>query len=357
MMNSYFDLIDQTYYFPQDGFDIQDEYLMFHGISLKYLIEKYGTPFRLIYLPRIREQVRRARNLFRRSMNRVRYQGNYHYCYCTKCCHFAHVVKTALKEGVHLETSSSFDIDLIRRLWKQGDVTTSTIIVNNGYKTPDYIEKILALQKDGFKNVIPVIDTDAELDRISAMAEQMQLEKIKVGIRMAIDEEPQSAYYTSRLGVRRNEVVQLFHNKIKDNPMLDLRMLHFFVDSGIKDNLYYWGEFQKAMELFTELKRVAPTLTALNLGGGFPIRNNLGFEYDYDYIINEIVSTIKDICSAEGVDEPDIFTEFGKYTVGESGAIIFSVLEQKQQNQPYPQPGQPDLLATDRFHLQVPTTC
>jgi len=33
-----------------------------------------------------------------------------------------------------------------------------------------------------------------------------------------------------------------------------------------------------------------------------------------------------DIC------EPDIFTEFGKYTVGESGAIIFQVLEQKQQN-------------------------
>ena len=30
--------------------------------------------------------------------------------------------------------------------------------------------------------------------------------------------------------------------------------------------------------------------------------------------------------------EPDIYTEFGKYTVGESGAIIFEVLEQKQQN-------------------------
>ena len=30
--------------------------------------------------------------------------------------------------------------------------------------------------------------------------------------------------------------------------------------------------------------------------------------------------------------EPDIFTEFGKYTVGEAGAIIFEVLEQKQQN-------------------------
>ncbi|MFA7194599.1 MAG: arginine decarboxylase, partial [Candidatus Neomarinimicrobiota bacterium] len=29
---------------------------------------------------------------------------------------------------------------------------------------------------------------------------------------------------------------------------------------------------------------------------------------------------------------PDIFTEFGKYTVGEAGAIIFKVLEQKKQN-------------------------
>ena len=109
-------------------------------------------------------------------------------------------------------------------------------------------------------------------------------------------------------------------------------MFHFFVDSGIKDNLYYWGEFQKAVKLFTELKKQCPTLDALNLGGGFPIRNHLGFEYNYEYMIREIVKNIKDACEAEGVDEPDLFTEFGKYTVGESGAIIFKVIEQKQQN-------------------------
>ena len=38
------------------------------------------------------------------------------------------------------------------------------------------------------------------------------------------------------------------------------------------------------------------------------------------------------MCEDEEIDHPDIFTEFGKYTVGESGAIIFSVLEQKKQN-------------------------
>ena len=53
MKNSYFDLIDQSYYFPQEGFDLKQDFLTFHGISLKYLIEKYGSPFKLVYLPRI----------------------------------------------------------------------------------------------------------------------------------------------------------------------------------------------------------------------------------------------------------------------------------------------------------------
>jgi arginine decarboxylase len=49
-------------------------------------------------------------------------------------------------------------------------------------------------------------------------------------------------------------------------------------------------------------------------------------------MIREIVKNIQEACKADQVPEPDIYTEFGKYTVGESGAIIFGVMEQKQQN-------------------------
>ncbi len=156
--------------------------------------------------------------------------------------------------------------------------------------------------------------------------------KIQIGIRKAIDEEPQSNYYTSRLGIRGTEMMEFYRNQIKGKSNLELTMLHFFVDSGIKDTLYYWGEFQKSMKAYIELKKECPTLSALNLGGGFPIRNHLGFEYDYEYMIREIVKSIKEMCNAEEIKEPDIYTEFGKYTVGESGATIFSVLDQKQQN-------------------------
>lgn len=329
MKNSYFDLVEQTYYFPQEGFDLRGGYLTFHGISLKYLIEKYGTPFKLTYLPRISDQIRKARNLFNREIKTTGYKGRYYFCYCTKCCHFHHVVSTALREKVQLETSSSFDLDLIEKLYQKGELDKKTIIIHNGYKTDEYISKIVRSINDGFENSIVVLDSKAEIHRIEG---KVKNGPVKIGLRMAIDEESQSAYYTSRLGIRSNEIINFYKSNILDNDKVELKMLHFFIDSGIQDSLYYWGEFQKALKIYIELKKLCPTLNSLNLGGGFPFRSHLGFEYDYEYMIREIVKNIKEACAAEKIDEPDIFTEFGKYTVGESGAIIFSVLEKKQQN-------------------------
>ena len=327
MENTYSDLIDQTYFFPQEGFNIKDGYLYFHGVSLQHLIEEYGTPFKLTYLPKIGDQIKKAKNLFKKAMHSNNYKGDYYYCYCTKCCHFQHVISEAVKHDVHLETSSSFDIDLILKLYEQGKITTSTVLVHNGYKTEDYIRKILKIKELGFKNSIPILDSMRELKRFAALNI-----KLKIGIRMATDLQPKSDYYTSRLGIPPSEILDFFKNHVSKNKNLELKMLHFFVDSGIHDNLYYWREFQKGLKMYVELKKLCPELHALNLGGGFPIKNTLGFEYDYKYIIDEIVKNIKETCENEEIPEPDIFTEFGKYTVGESGAVILKVLEHKKQS-------------------------
>lgn len=329
MKNTYFDLIEQSYYFPQEGFDLRDNYLTFQGISMKYLIEKYGTPFRFFYLPKIGDQIKKARNLFNKAIKKNNYAGKYYYCYCTKCNHFAHVIGEALKHNVNLETSSSFDIDLILNLYRDKKIDLNRIIVHNGYKTDEYLSKILQMQEIGFENSIIIFDSVKELDRLEILAKDRV---VKIGLRMAINEESQSAYYTSRMGIRSNEIINFYNDRIKNNPKFELKMLHFFVDSGIKDSLYYWGEFQKALKVYAELKKDSESLDSFNLGGGFPIRNHLGFEYQYEYLINEIIANIKDACTKEGIPEPDIYTEFGKYTVGESGAIVFKVLEQKQQN-------------------------
>jgi arginine decarboxylase len=41
---------------------------------------------------------------------------------------------------------------------------------------------------------------------------------------------------------------------------------------------------------------------------------------------------IKTICESRGVPEPNIFTEFGSFTGGESGGTLYSIIGQKQQN-------------------------
>jgi arginine decarboxylase len=328
MKNNYFELINQTYFFPQDGFDLRNDYLTFHDLSLKYLIDKYGTPFRLTYLPRIGDQIKKAKNLFNKAIKANNYKGQYFYCYCTKCNHFSHVINEALNHNVQLETSSSFDIDIIRKLVEKGKVNKQTYLIHNGHKTDDYLNKIVSLIEDDFENVIPVMDSKLEIDRLMAKTKK----DLTIGLRMAINEEPQSAYYTSRLGIRSAEIIDYYKAKLARKKRVKLKMLHFFVDSGIKDTLYYWGEFRKALKIFADLKKICPSLDSINLGGGLPIRNNLAFEYDYKYMIEEVVRNIKEVCSEEGIEEPNIFTEFGKYTVGEGGAIIFQVLEAKQQN-------------------------
>ena len=209
MKNTYTDLIEQSYDFPQEGFNLNNEYLTFHGVSLKYLIEKYGTPFKFIYLPQIGDQIKKARNLFNRAIKKHNYQGNYHFCYCTKCNHFYHVVGEALKHNVNLETSSSFDIDLIMKLYNEKKLDKKCIILHNGYKTDEYLRKILELNALGFENSVIILDSTNELQRIEAISNE-STKKIKIGLRMAINEEAQSAYYTSRLGIPQKDMLDFF---------------------------------------------------------------------------------------------------------------------------------------------------
>jgi arginine decarboxylase len=60
-------------------------------------------------------------------------------------------------------------------------------------------------------------------------------------------------------------------------------------------------------------------LDSLNIGGGFPI-NSLAFEYDYQYMIDEIINQIKIACEAE-VEVPHILLNL-VLTVGESGKLF-----------------------------------
>jgi arginine decarboxylase len=328
MKNKYLDLIEQTFYFPQPEFTLEEDNLLFHGIPLMEIIKQYGTPVKLTYLPKISEQIKKARKLFNVAMAKVDYHGEYHYAYCTKSSHFSFVIEEVLKNNAHIETSSAFDINIIEALYEEKKFEKDRFIICNGFKRPQYIQNIASLINNGFENTIPILDNISEIDEYESTIHK----KCKVGIRIASEEEPKFEFYTSRLGIGYKDIVPFYLEKIKKNPKFDLKMLHFFINTGINDNSYYWNELLKGVNIYVELKQVCPTLDSFNIGGGWPIKNSLAFEYDYDYMAEEIIAQIKQACDANGIPEPDVFTEFGSYTVGESGAILYSLLDQKKQN-------------------------
>ncbi len=330
MKNKYIDLIEQTFEFPQEEFKVIDNELYFHDICLMDIIKQYGTPIKISYLPKISQQIQKAKRMFHVAMSKVDYNGDYNYCYCTKSSHFSFILEEALKNDINLETSSAFDTYIIEELFQKNLIDKNTYIVCNGFKRPLYLQRISELINGGYENTIPVIDNKNEIDIYDELIDDNK--KCQLGIRIASEEEPMFEFYTSRLGVRYNDILPYYKQKIKNNPKFSLKMLHFFINTGIKDNAYYWNELSKCVNVYCELKKVCPELDSLNIGGGFPIKNTLGFEYDYEYICEEIISQIKKICTLHDVAEPNIFTEFGAFTVGESGAILYSILDQKQQN-------------------------
>lgn len=328
MKDKYQDLIEQTFYWPQEEFYVEDDQLFWHDIPLMDIIKQYGTPLKLTYLPKISENIQKAKRMFNVAMAKVDYDADYNYCYCTKSSHFSFVLDEALKNDIHIETSSAFDINIVEQLFDEGKLTKENFVICNGYKRPQYVENIARLINSGWNNVIPVMDNK---DEITELTDQIK-GTTKVGIRIASEEEPKFEFYTSRLGIGYREVVPFYQQHVAKNPKVELKMLHFFINTGINDTAYYWNELHKCVNVYIELKKICPTIDSLNIGGGFPIKNSLNFDYDYAYMAEEIIAQIKSACNQAGIPEPHIFTEFGSFTVGESGATLFSIMGEKQQN-------------------------
>lgn len=327
-MQTYLEFLDLSVGFPQEGFEVIDDELHFHDINLMELIETYGSPLRFTYLPNISRKIQQAKLYFQNAILKHDYKGKYTYCYCTKSAHFKYVLEEALKNDIQIETSSAFDMPLVEQLEKMGLVKKNVMVVCNGYKDDEYKQYIADMVHDGFTNIIPVLDSREEFNFYLHEIE----EEIEIGIRITIEEQPDFSLYTSRLGIRHDDVFDLYNNKLKRAEHIKCTMLHVFINSGIHDTPYYWNELEKVVQFYCRFKQINPHLSKLNIGGGLPYKNSLSFEYDYQYMVDEIVGRIQEVCEQHEVPVPDLVTEFGSYTVAESSGILFKVLGRKQQN-------------------------
>lgn len=326
-MKTYSDLIKHTYGLLPEEFEVINGELYFQGIRLLDYIEKYEAPLKLSYLPNIAENIAKAHQWFNYAFEINQYSGSYTYAFCTKASHFKFILEKTLRCGAHVETSSEYDIPIVEKLFASGDLTKQTYIICNGFKRPGYINRIVQLINEDY-NCIPVLDNIHEFDGYAETCKK----EFNLGVRVATNEVPEYNYYSSRLGIRSDDILPLLRKKVKNHPLAKVKMIHFFMNTGLKDNIHFWSELNRMVKVYCEVKREFDSLDTLNLGGGLPIKSSLQFDYDYQFMISEIVSAIKEECDEQGIEHPNLVTEFGTFTVGESGAVLYTILDEKKQN-------------------------
>ncbi|MBC8984954.1 arginine decarboxylase [Pedobacter sp. N36a] len=318
-------LIHQEIDLP-DEFDVKEDKLFYSNIDLLKLAKDYGSPLRFTFLPAISNQIERMKMYFQKAIEKTDYQGEYSYYYCTKSSHFEHILKKAVQSNIGIEISSAYDIDLIRSLIKAGNLKPGTAIICNGYKTPEYQAGITAMIQQGYCSVVPIIDSKTEL--LYYLRESKGLSPIKIGIRLNLSFI--SGYdRKSRFGLSPEDILSFYQHEISKNEKLELSTLHFFNEKGMDNSDDYWKVLEKIVRFYCQLKRWNPSLTTLDIGGGMPFRSSINSDADLPLLVQRIISTVQNICHEEAVMEPNIITEFGKYTVAEATSTIFKICEKK----------------------------
>jgi arginine decarboxylase len=310
-----------------DFLSVRDGRLHFRDLDLLATVQEYGSPLELVYAPLIVERVQGMIALFEEARAATGYRGGFIYANATKANVAEEVIRHALLGGAHYETSSSYDIDIARLLWRHGILPGDRLIINNGFKIPSYAENIKALRREGFQGVVPVFDGPEEIDAFA----DFEL-PLLVGLRQRIDKgvttRAQLDGVESRFGMGLAELGAQAA-RIAGMPNLSLRLYHAMLGSQLDDEEGFVRSLLFAAECYCTLRETHPSLEYFDFGGGVPVPYSLDFDFDYAHFARLLLGGVREVCARRGVPEPTIIGEFGRYTTAEHGAHLFRVVEEK----------------------------
>jgi arginine decarboxylase len=310
---------------------LRDNRLYCKDLDLLALTRTWGSPLEVGFTPLVTEQVEKMRRVFRRAYDRTGYRGEFVYAYASKAAQYEDLIRTALRAGAHYETSSSMDIEMARLHWRAGNLRNGTLIIVNGFKTGEYLENVLGLKRDGFESIVPVLESSQELRAFRESGLHFD-----VGIRLKVDRAAQHGDFskvTSRFGVPAEEIVGLAA-EADAAENLNVVMFHAMIDTQCTDRHAWRDALLASFDIYCEVKKVCPHLRSFNFGGGMPVPYSLDFSFDYDLFAEELVQGIMDRCAAEGIEHPDLFGEFGRYTAAAYGFDLYKVAVAKPSHRP-----------------------
>jgi len=208
-------------------------------------------------------------------------------------------------------------------------------ITVNGFKDKEMIHLCFIAKSMGH-DITVIIEGLNELETIIKVEKETSLPTPNIGIRVRLHSGgsglwAKSGGINSKFGLTSTEILEA-QEMLEENNMSEyLTMIHFHIGSAMNSIKPLKKALRESGHIYAELKNLGATnLNAINIGGGLAVEYS-AYERSRYYSLREFASdvifTLKDIAKQKGVEEPNIFTESGRYISAASTVLITPVLE------------------------------
>ena len=305
-------------------------------ISIVKKIRKQGFkgPLLLRFPHITKKQIKTLYTTFNSSIKEYDYKGKFNAVFPLKVNqlpNFVHPLTCAGKKyNYGLEAGSKAELIIAMTYNNLGSPITI-----NGFKDKEMIHLCFIAKSMGH-NITIIIEGLNELEMIIEVLNESKLESPNIGLRVRLHSGgsglwAKSGGINSKFGLTSTEILEAYE-LMEENDLVDyLTMIHFHIGSAMNSIKPLKKALRESGHIYAELKNLgAINLSSINIGGGLAVEYS-AYErtrfYSLSEFANDVVFTLKEIAKQKGVDEPNIFTESGRFISAASTVLITPVLE------------------------------
>ena len=301
----------------------------------------YKGPILLRFPHLVEKQIELLFSEFTRASKEFNYSGSFNAVFPLKVNQFPNfvneLVDVAGEYNYGLEAGSKAELIIAIAKTKIGAPITV-----NGFKDKEMIALCFIAAKSGH-NITVTIEGLNELETILEVNREFNSKyqdnispKIGMRIRMhssGIGAWAKSGGYSSKFGLTSTELLEAY-DMLKKESLIELfSMIHFHIGSQMEEIGPLKKALREAGNIYADLKtRGASGLSAINIGGGLAVeysqsKKNDSRNYSIKEFANDVIYLMQEISKNKGVQEPDIFTESGRFIAASHTILIAPVLE------------------------------
>jgi arginine decarboxylase len=253
-----------------------------------------------------------------------------------------------------LEAGSKGELLIVLAL----NTNPEALTICNGYKDDEYLRLALLGRKLGRK-VMVVIEKLSELPHLLRLAEEMNVQPL-IGLRSKLSTKGTGKWESSsgdfaKFGLTTPELIKAVELLKARKMEHAAKLFHFHVGSQLTDIRTVKDVVNEGARIYAKLRKMGLSLEYFDCGGGLGVdyvgarssRFVSSLNYTLDEYAADVIYSLQQICSNEGVPEPHVVSESGRALTAHHSCLLMNVFGHIEF-------GEPDDLSTGNGNSQNP---